>query len=87
VDAVAGITIMAFSTMTVCYYQTMKWLQWNPDRAGVVGAVFALVVVVCVFAVVVMHFPNYWADVSFGPEWKCAAQVRGDPVCVKKPNP
>jgi hypothetical protein len=86
VDAVAGVEVATVSTVKMCYYRSMKWLQWNPDRNGILGTVIALVVIVCAFAVVVMRFPGYWADAGFGPEWKCVAQVEGDPVCVKKPN-
>jgi hypothetical protein len=66
----------------------MKWLQWTPDRNGIVGVVFALVIIVCVFALVVIYFPDFQqrrASAEFGPDWDCVAQTKGDPVCVKKP--
>lgn len=65
----------------------MKWLRWNPDRNAVLGTCIALIVVVTVFAVVVTFFPNFQqrsANVGFGPDWDCAPQPKGDPVCVKK---
>ena len=65
----------------------MKWLQWNPDRKGIVGAMVALAVILLVFAVFVIYFPNYQqqrANAGFGPDWDCVVQARGDPVCNKK---
>jgi hypothetical protein len=50
----------------------MKWLQWNPDRKGIVGAVFALVVMLAVFAFLVVYFPDFQqrrANAGFGPDW------------------
>jgi hypothetical protein len=67
----------------------MKWLQWTPERNGVVGVVIALLVIVCVFAVVVIYFPGFqqrMANAGFGPDWDCVTQPRGDPVCTKKPG-
>jgi hypothetical protein len=66
----------------------MKWLQWTPERNGIVGVVLALVIIVCVFAFVVIYLPDFQqrrASAGFGPDWDCVAQARGDPVCVKKP--
>jgi hypothetical protein len=67
----------------------MKWLQWNPDRNGIVAAVFGLAIIVCVFAVVVIYFPDFQqrrANVGFGPDWDCTAEARGEPVCIRKPG-
>jgi hypothetical protein len=67
----------------------MKWLQWNPDRNGMVGAIFALAVILFGFAVFVIYFPNYQqqrANAGFGPDWDCVVQAKGDPVCTKKPG-
>jgi hypothetical protein len=67
----------------------IKWLQWNPDRAGIVGVALALVIIVSVFAAFVMYFPDYQqrrANAGFGPEWNCVAQPKGDPVCTRKPS-
>jgi hypothetical protein len=67
----------------------MKWLQWTPDRNGILGAVFALAVILTAFAVLVMYFPDFQqrrANAGFGPDWNCIAQPKGDPVCIKKPG-
>jgi hypothetical protein len=67
----------------------MKWLQWTPDRNGILGMVFALVILVSAFAVLVNYFPDFQqrrANVGFGPDWECTAQPKGDPVCIKKPG-
>jgi hypothetical protein len=67
----------------------MKWLQWTPERNGIIGVVLALVIIVCVFASVVIYFPDIQqrkASAGFGPDWDCVTQARGDPVCVKKPG-
>jgi hypothetical protein len=67
----------------------MKWLQWTPDRNGIVGAVFAAVIVVTIFAFLMMYFPDFQqrrANAGFGPDWDCVVQPKGDPVCVKKPG-
>jgi hypothetical protein len=67
----------------------MKWLQWNPDRNGILGAVFALAVILTAFAVFVVYFPDFQqrrANAGFGSDWDCAAQPKGDPVCIKKPG-
>jgi hypothetical protein len=37
----------------------MKWLQWTPDRNGVVGVIFAAIIVVTMFAFLVMYFPDF----------------------------
>jgi hypothetical protein len=89
-DAVAGVAVAAFSNMIICYHPAMKWLQWTPERNGIVGVVFALAIIVCVLAVVVVYLPDFQqrrSNAGFGPDWECAAQARGDPVCVKKPGP
>jgi hypothetical protein len=85
----AGIEVATFSNLMMCYHPTMKWLQWTPDRNGIVGAVFALVIIMCVFAFLVTYFPDFQqrrANVGFGPDWDCTAQPKGDPVCIKKPG-
>ena len=84
----AGVTVAGVSTVTVCYHSTMKWLQWTPDRNSILGVVFALIMLVSVFAFLVMYFPDFQqrkASVGFGPDWECTAQAKGDPVCIKKP--
>jgi hypothetical protein len=65
----------------------MKWLQWTPDRNGMVGAALALVVLVSLFALLVTYFPDFQqrrAAAGFGPDWECTAQAKGDPVCIRK---
>jgi hypothetical protein len=65
----------------------MKLLQWIPDRNGIVGGRLAVIVVVSVFAFLVMYFPDFQqrrASASFGPNWECTAQAKGDPVCIRK---
>jgi hypothetical protein len=67
----------------------MKWLRWTPDRNGMLALAFAAVVIVCVFAFVMIYFPNFQqraASAGFGPDWDCTPQPRGDPICVKKPG-
>ena len=86
-DAVAGVAVAGVSILTVCYHCRMKWLQWTPDRNGIVGIVFALIVLVSAFAFFVMYFPDFQqrrASAGFGADWDCTAQPKGDPVCVRK---
>jgi hypothetical protein len=88
-DAVAGIEVAAVSPLRACYRATMKWLQWTPDRNGIMGAVFAFIIIVSIFAFLVTYFPDFQqrrANVGFGPDWDCTAQPKGDPVCIKKPG-
>jgi hypothetical protein len=66
----------------------MRWPQWNPDRAGIIGAVSLTAVIVIVLALGAIYLPNLRqqrANAGFGPDWDCAVQARGDPVCTKKP--
>ena len=88
-DAVAGLKVKGVSTVTGCYHSMMKWLQWTPDRNGIVGVVFVLIILVSAFAFLVTYFPDFQqrrANVGFGPDWDCTAQPKGDPVCIKKPG-
>jgi hypothetical protein len=88
-DIVAGVAVAALSNMTIGNHPMMKWLQWTPDRNGIVGAVFAAVIVVTIFAFLMVYFPDFQqrrASAGFGPDWDCVAQPKGDPVCVKKPG-
>lgn len=72
----------------------MRWLRWNPDRAGNVGAICLLVAIVAIVAFVLIGvcvcvFPNLQqqrANAGFGPDWDCVVQAKGDPVCTKKPG-
>jgi predicted PurR-regulated permease PerM len=88
-DIVAGVAVAAVSNMTTGYHPMMRWLQWTPDRNRILGLVFTLLIIVCVFAVVVVYFPDIQqrrANAGFGPDWNCVVQPKGDPVCVKKPG-
>jgi hypothetical protein len=88
-DAVAGVAIAPVSTLGVCYHLQMKWLQRTPDRNGIVGFVFALIILVSAFAFFVIYFPDFQqrrARAGFGADWDCTAQPKGDPICVKKPG-
>ena len=88
-DVVAGVAVAAVSIVTACYHSTMKWLQWTPDRNGIVGAVVALIVIVSLFALLVTYVPDFQqrrAGAGFGPDWDCTAQPKGDPVCIRKPG-
>jgi len=67
----------------------MRWPQWNPDRAGIMGAAGLTVAIVIVFALVMIYFPNLQqqrANAGFGPDWDCVVQAKGDPVCTRKPG-
>jgi hypothetical protein len=63
----------------------MRWPQWYPTRADILGIVFVLVIV-GLFAVIVVRFPSFQQATGFGPDWDCKVMPKGDPVCVKKPN-
>ncbi|OAE97662.1 hypothetical protein AYJ54_34545 [Bradyrhizobium centrolobii] len=63
----------------------MKWPQWYPTRADIIGISIALAVA-CIFVFVVVGFPNFHQATGFGPDWDCKAMPKGDPVCVKKPG-
>jgi hypothetical protein len=84
----AGVAVEDFSR-EICYGRAMKWLQWNPDwadTAKVLGLVLVIVIFVAVFAIwlpsPLLRSPN----ASFGPDWDCVPQARGEPVCTKKPG-
>ena len=67
----------------------MKWLQWTPDRNGIIGTVFAVFVIVSILALVAVYLPDVQqraAHAGFGPDWDCTAQPKGGPVCIKKPG-
>jgi hypothetical protein len=67
----------------------MKWLQWTPDRNGIVGVVFAVTILVGILALVAVYVPDLQqrkANAGFGVDWDCTPQPRGDPVCIKKPG-
>jgi hypothetical protein len=88
-DVVAGIAVAALSGLTMWYHSTMKWLQWTPDRNGIVGVGLALIILVSVFALLVIYFPDFQqrrASAGFGADWECTAQPKGDPICIEKPG-
>jgi hypothetical protein len=67
----------------------MKWLQWTPDRNGILGALLALLIIVSALALLNIYLPNFLqqnANSGFGPDWDCTAQAKGGPVCIKKPG-
>jgi hypothetical protein len=73
----------------MCNHSMMKWLQWTPDRNGVVGVIFATIIVVAIFAFLVMYFPDFQqrrASAGFASDWECSVQPKGDPICIKKPG-
>lgn len=85
-DAMARVAVADFSKL-ICYPSAMRWLGWNPDRAGNVGAMCLAVAIVAVFALVMIYFPSFQqrrANAGFGPDWDCVVQAKGDPVCTKK---
>jgi len=58
----------------------MKWLHWNSDSWGIMGALLALVVVVGAFAFLVIYFPDFQqrrANAGFGPDWECTRSGQG----------
>jgi hypothetical protein len=66
----------------------MKWLQWYPTRADIMGVAF-VVVMVCLFAFAVIRFPDLQlrrANAGFGPGWDCTVVPKGEPICIKKPG-
>jgi hypothetical protein len=63
----------------------MRWPQWYPTRADVVGILFALVLI-CISAFVLMRFPSVHQATGFDPDWDCKSVPNGEPVCMKKPG-
>jgi hypothetical protein len=66
----------------------MKWPQWYPTRADIIG-VLLVVGIVCLSAFVLIRFPNLQqprANAGFGPDWECTPVPSGEPVCIKKPG-
>jgi hypothetical protein len=64
--------------------QKMRWPQWYPTRADIMGILFALVVA-CLLVFVTVRFPYFHHATGFGPDWDCKVMPKGDPVCIKKP--
>jgi hypothetical protein len=64
----------------------MKWPQWYPTRADLLGIFFAAVVV-CLFAFAMIRAPYPrlgQTNAGFGPDWECTDLPQGGPVCIKK---
>jgi hypothetical protein len=84
----AGIAIAAVSIVKMCYHSMMKWLQWTPNRNGILGVVFAILAVLAVVGFMMIYFPPHiqlsGMNAGFGPEWECTSQAIGGPVCIKK---
>jgi hypothetical protein len=67
----------------------MKFLRRTPDRNARLGTILALIVVLAIFGVVVIYSPGFQrgsANAGFGADWECTPQLKGDPVCIKKPG-
>jgi hypothetical protein len=69
----------------------MRWLWWHPERNSILSTVFGLLAILGVLFFVMLYFPfpgNQQSGVraGFGPDWSCAPQVQGDPICIKKPG-
>ena len=64
----------------------MRWPQWYPTRADVVGVLLVLIIA-CLFAFSVIRFPNFQQpNTGFGPDWDCTFVPKGEPICIKKPG-
>jgi len=63
----------------------MRWPQWYPTRADVMGILFALVLI-CISAFLLVRFPSVHQATGFGPDWDCKSVPNGEPVCMKKPG-
>lgn len=65
----------------------MRWPPWNPDQIGMMTVIGAAVLIALGLAFATSYLPNpelSRRSAGFGPDWDCVAQVRGDPVCIKK---
>jgi hypothetical protein len=66
----------------------MKWLQWTPDRNGIVGGVLGILAILGVLGFLMIYLPPHTqqsgVNAGFGPDWECTAQPRGGPTCIKK---
>jgi hypothetical protein len=78
-----------YERSTACYNPGMNWLRWNPDLAGNFKTLLLVVLIVGGLAVTLVYYPIFPLprlnpNAGFGPDWDCTAQVKGDPVCIKK---
>lgn len=64
----------------------MRWPQWYPTRADIVGTLLALALI-CLCTFIVVRFPYFQRATGFGPDWNCEVMPRGDPVCIKNAGP
>jgi hypothetical protein len=66
----------------------MKWLQWTPDRNGILAVVFGILAVLGVLGFLMIYFPPHiqqsGVNAGFGAEWECTSQPIGGSVCIKK---
>jgi hypothetical protein len=64
----------------------MKWPWPALKLADVLGFAF-VIAIICVFAVVVIGFPNFSqqaTNAGFGPDWDCTQTGKSEPICIKK---
>jgi hypothetical protein len=81
--------LLAPGPATLCYNQKMKWPQWYPTRADIMGVLFAAAII-CLFAFAVIRFPDLQqrrTNAGFGPDWDCTVVPKGEPICIRKPSP
>src|SRR5229473_2755316 len=72
----------------LCYNPGMKWPQWYPTRADVMGILF-VVALLCFFAAAAVLGPQQRTNATnagFGPDWDCTVVPQGGPICIKKPK-
>jgi hypothetical protein len=62
----------------------MKWPQWYPTRADIMGVLFAVVLLFSV-AVAAILGPQQRTNFGFGPDWDCKVVPKSEPICIKKP--
>jgi len=64
----------------------MDWLRWQLGQHK--GLIFGLVLLAAVLVAVVL-FPAGMQNTAagFGPDWECAPQGQGGPICIKKIRP
>jgi hypothetical protein len=66
------------------YNQRMKWLQWYPTRADVIGALFVVALLSNVAAAAVLGPQQRTNNAGFGLDWECKAVPNSEPICIKK---
>ena len=77
--------MLAAPGYALCYNQRMKWPQWYPTRADVMGLLF-VVALLCLIATAAILGPQQRTNAGFGPDWDCTAVPKGEPICIKKPG-